>query len=103
MRTYERVNYRLYEENGQYWLGTRSNVDGSWSSTSAVAGPLRPSNGVTFAYYDSTGAVTGTETLVAMIGITVRGRSTQAINVPGRTRNTQFEDSLSVRVALRNN
>lgn len=104
VRTYERVRYRLYESGGQSWLGVSSYVSGEWTAVSPVAGPLRPSNGVTFAYYDSTGAVTGTAANVRRILVTIRGRSSQIIQSAGRAaRNTYYEDSVSTQVFLRNN
>jgi prepilin-type N-terminal cleavage/methylation domain-containing protein len=103
VRTFEVVNYRLYEDaSGSWWLGVRTFASGAWSSTSPVAGPLRPDDGITFTYFDSDGAGTNDPTEVAQIELVVRGRSGQPINVKGRPVG-EYEDSVTVRVALRNN
>jgi prepilin-type N-terminal cleavage/methylation domain-containing protein len=103
VRTFELVNYRLYDDGtGIWWVGVRIYASGAWAATSPVAGPLRPRDGIGFTYYDAGGAVTATPANVAQIAIAVRGLSTQPIQVQGR-RPGQYQDSLTVRVALRNN
>lgn len=103
VRTFEVVNYRLYQDSDRsWWLGVRTFSTSGWSSTSPVAGPLRPDDGLTFTYMDEDGDTTADPTAVAQIELVVRGRSTQPINVKGR-RPGQYEDSMTVRVALRNN
>ena len=77
-------------------------VSGAWTTTSPVAGPMRPNDGVKFAYYDSTGTVTATAALVRSIGITVRGLSSSSIQSAGHAAGA-YSDSLTVRVAVRNN
>jgi prepilin-type N-terminal cleavage/methylation domain-containing protein len=102
VRTFETVNYRLYQDaTGTWYLGIRQWVSGAWSSTSAIAGPMRPNDGVKFTYYDSTGTATATAANVRAIGIDVRGRSTAAINTPGHPAGV-YNDSLTIRVAVRN-
>lgn len=105
VRTYEQITYRLYVDSaGVGWLGVRNYVGGAWGSVSAIAGPLQSANGISLTYYDSTGAVTATKTSVAQIGLVVRGISSAPIAIPGRRANMQlYQDSLTVRVALRNN
>jgi prepilin-type N-terminal cleavage/methylation domain-containing protein len=103
VRTFEVVNYRLYDDGaGIWWLGVRTYSSGAWSSTSPVAGPLRPSDGIAFSYFDAAGAVTAVRANVAQIQTIVRGRSEQNIQVQGRPTG-RYQDSLTVRVALRNN
>lgn len=103
VRTFEVVNYRLYDDGtGTWWLGVRTYSSGAWSATSPVAGPLRPADGIAFTYYDANGAVTAVPANVAQIQLTVRGRSTQPIQVEGRPTG-QYQDSLTAYVALRNN
>ena len=103
VRTFEVVSYRLYNDGtGVWWLGMRTHSGGAWSSISPVAGPLRASDGVGLQYLNSSGAVTATPTAVARIQLTVRGRSTQPINIPGRPAG-YFQDSIVTQVALRNN
>ena len=105
VRTFETINYRIYDDGtGIYWLGMRQWVSGAWTTTAAVAGPLRsPANGgIQFVYYDSTGAATATASLVRSIGVTVRGRSSTSIQTAGRQAG-RYLDSLTIRVAVRNN
>jgi len=102
VRAFETVNYRLYSSGGTWWLGVSNLVSGSWTAVSAVAGPMRANDGVWFTYLDSTGAVTATATNVRAIQVNVRGQSTQAISIPGHPSGT-YSDSLSIRVAVRNN
>lgn len=103
VRTFELVNYRLYNDGtGTWWLGARTYASSAWSATSPVAGPLRANDGITFTYYDAAGAVTAVAANVSRIQLVVRGLSQQSINVQGR-RAGQYQDSLTVNVALRNN
>jgi len=105
LRTYERVTYRLYaDEQGLSWLGERGYSGGAWSALSPVAGPLRRVGGLSLDYYDSTGAPATAAPGVARIGVAARGLSAGPIAVPGRaTSGRQYEDSVAVQVALRNN
>ncbi|OYV67959.1 MAG: hypothetical protein B7Z72_08940, partial [Gemmatimonadetes bacterium 21-71-4] len=105
VRTYEVITYRLYvDSTGVGWLGVRTYVSGDWGSVSPIAGPLRSDSGIALTYYDSTGAVTATPASVAQIRLMVRGMSAAPIEIPGRRANLQkYQDSMSARVALRNN
>jgi prepilin-type N-terminal cleavage/methylation domain-containing protein len=105
VRTYEQLTYRLYvDSSGVGWLGVRAYISGSWGSVSPVAGPLNGTGGIALTYYDSTGAVTAVPTSVAQIMLQVRGLSETPIMIQGRRANLQkYQDSLTVRVALRNN
>jgi prepilin-type N-terminal cleavage/methylation domain-containing protein len=105
LRTYERVTYRLYtDDQGLSWLGERGYSDGAWSALSPVAGPLRRAGGLSFDYYDSAGAPAAAAPGVVRIGVAARGLSAGPIAVPGRTTSgRQYEDSVVVQVALRNN
>lgn len=103
VRTFEVVNYRLYDDGtGTWWLGVSTYSSGAWSATSPVAGPLRATDGLTFSFFDAAGATTATRTNVAQIQVVIRGRSQQPIQVQGRATGP-YQDSLTVRVALRNN
>jgi prepilin-type N-terminal cleavage/methylation domain-containing protein len=103
VRVWELVRYGLWQDgSGQWWLATSTQVSGAWGGITPVAGPLRAADGVKFAYYDAAGAVTATPANVAQIGITVRGLSTQPIMVQGKPTG-RYADSMTVRVALRNN
>lgn len=101
VRTFEVVTYRIYEDEGLYWLGVRNYVGGSWTDLSPIAGPLR-SDGLAFRYFDGDGIETPDPVEVVLIELTARGQSERPINVQGRTAG-QYQDSVTVRVALRNN
>ena len=101
-RSAELVRYNLMPESGRYWLGVSSFASGAWTAPSAVAGPLRSRDGIAFSYFNAAGAVTTDSSQVAAIRVTVRGESSQAIQMQGRPTGT-YADSLTVTVALRGN
>ncbi len=105
VRTYEEITYRLYVDSaGVGWLGVENYVNGSWTTVAPVAGPLNSTGGIALSYYDSTGTATATATSVAQIQLLVRGMSAAPIQIQGRRANLQkYQDSMTVRVALRNN
>ena len=105
VRTYELVTYRLYVDTaGVGWLGVEKYVSGAWTAVQPVAGPLKATGGIALTYYDSSGAVTAVPTSVARVQLTVRGMSEAPIMIPGRAANLQkYQDSITVRVAVRNN
>ncbi len=97
IRGFETVTYKLYQgSDGKWYLGYQNS-----SGTQPLIGPVT-TNGLTFTYYDSTGAVTGTATSVAQVGITLRGEASQPIEQPNVGLVTPV-DSISTRVTLRNN
>lgn len=103
LRGFEHVHYEYYDDgSGQWWLGVQTMSGGAWGALTPVAGPLLPGGGLDFNYYDANGNATNTPSQVAAIEIAVKGRSQQQLMVEGRPRGF-FEDSLRVRVALRNN
>ncbi len=102
VRIYERAIYKFYDTGNGWYLGIRNYVSGAYQAISPVAGPLRANDGLAFVYYDDTGAVTSDEDEVASVELRVRGVSTQPIMVQGRPTG-YYSDSLSMRVALRNN
>lgn len=98
VRGFETVTYRLYQAgDGRWYLGLERT-----SGTQPLIGPLSGANGLTFVYYDSTGAVTADPTRVAEIEIRVRGETVQPIRHTGGQLGT-LVDSAVARVALRNN
>ncbi len=102
VRTYERVVYRLYQdEGGVWWLGMRGFTGGAWSALSPVAGPLLRSTGLAFSYLDSAGAVTPDTAQVASVALTVRAVSSSVLERWGSPP-ARHADSLAVVVALRN-
>lgn len=101
VRAFEVVSYRLYRDaGGAWWLGQRSLSGGAWGSTTPVAGPLRPVSGLTLRGLDAAGSPAAPRQ-VAQIEITVRGRSLEPISVQGLPPGP-YRDSLTLRVALRN-
>ena len=102
VRIFETVTYRLYLDNGEWWLGVSNWVSGAWTATSPVAGPLRPKDGLLFEYLDANGSATTDPKSVARVRITVRGQSTQQVMTAGRPTGV-YNDSVTVSVALRNN
>jgi prepilin-type N-terminal cleavage/methylation domain-containing protein len=102
VRAFEVVRYRLYDDGGgSWWLGTQSFTGGAWSVTSPIAGPLRPRDGVTFAFADAAGGVAASPAAVRLVRIVVRGRSPAPIRSPGRLA-TAYQDSAVLSVFLRN-
>jgi prepilin-type N-terminal cleavage/methylation domain-containing protein len=102
VRIWEQVKYELYSESGASWLGVSTLEGGAWTARSPVIGPLRDSDGLQMVYFDANGNATTTPADVRSVQVTLRGRSMQDINVPGRQPG-RYQDSLSVQVTLRNN
>ena len=102
VRVFETITYRLFMDNGEWWLGASNFVGGAWTATSPVAGPLRPRDGLRFEYLDVNGATTAVPAQVRSVRITVRGLSTTQIMTAGRPTGA-YADSVTVTVALRNN
>ena len=99
VRAFEPITYRLWQgPDLRNYIGL-SNASG----IQPLVGPIL-TNGLNFAYYDSTGAVTATPSLVSSIGITVRAETVQPVQVSaGSTTRAIAVDSITTRVALRNN
>lgn len=97
-RSFRRVEYTEYQLNNRWWLGRKV---GAATSYERLTGPLAApsSNGLTFAYYDSLGAVTANPAAVASIAFTLRTESYKKTHV-GSTLGYQ-RDSLTMKVGLR--
>lgn len=97
---FEVVTYALYQSGSDWYLGMTTASAG----TQPIIGPLL-ANGVSFTYYDSTGAVTALTNRVARIDIVLRAQSAQAVRqtVGGGVGLARIVDSLTTSVALRNN
>jgi prepilin-type N-terminal cleavage/methylation domain-containing protein len=97
---FEPVTYSLYQPTvgGDWYVGlTTSN------GPTPLIGPVL-SNGLSFAYYDSTGVVTGDRTRVARVDITLRAQTAQLIRArSGSNSLVRMSDSVLTSVALRNN
>jgi prepilin-type N-terminal cleavage/methylation domain-containing protein len=101
VRGFETVTYQVYQPVGDtsYYIGLTIGAN----ARQPVIGPVL-SNGLQFAYYDSTGAVTADPLRVARIDITVRGKTAQPIRTgTGSATLTNAVDSVTTSVALRNN
>jgi prepilin-type N-terminal cleavage/methylation domain-containing protein len=111
IRFFRRAHYSFYKTaNNQWFLGyydclpPTSGTVPVCSAIMPVSGPYRPyaaanmgSSGLTFSYFDSTGASTSDKLKVARIDIVVRGESKRAIWT-----SQKYRDSISVSVGVRN-
>lgn len=104
------VEYSLYQPTGsaQWFLGFRESRNGAWSTVQPIGGPYRAPGagaGVGFRYFTDAGVeVTagGDPRTVARVDMVVRAEGTDRTNVISRKASGVFEDSLRVRVAIRN-
>lgn len=108
MRFFRPASYSLYQAGaGEWWLGYFSCPGNACAARQPVSGPYRPyvgaggANGLTFAYFDSTGAVTADPRRVARIDVIARSQSQYNLDV-ANTRNRRYQDSLAVSIAVRN-
>jgi prepilin-type N-terminal cleavage/methylation domain-containing protein len=97
---FELVTYSLYQPTvgGDWYVGlTTSN------GQQPLIGPVL-ANGLSLAYYDSTGVVTAVPTRVARVDITLRAQTAQQIRArSGSNSLVRMADSVLTSVALRNN
>jgi prepilin-type N-terminal cleavage/methylation domain-containing protein len=98
VRAFRRVEYGEYQANGRWWLGRRVGAAASWEQ---LTGPLLApaSNGLTFTYYDTLGAVTADPAAIGSIEFTLRPQSFKKTMVG--TTQTYQSDSLTTKVAVR--
>lgn len=97
LRTFRRVVYTEFQQNGRWWLGRKV---GAAATYDQLTGPLvAPGSGLTFAYYDTLGAVTANPAALGSVAFTLRTESYKNTYV-GSTFVYQ-RDSLMTRVALR--
>jgi prepilin-type N-terminal cleavage/methylation domain-containing protein len=97
LRSFRRVEYGLYQENGRWWLGRKV---GGAASYELLTGPLKATDGLTFEYYDAAGNATADPTKVRMVKIVLRGESYGKARGGSSTIDFQ-RDSLVTSVALR--
>lgn len=97
-RSFRRVEYAEYQQNGRWWLGRKVGAAGSYE---LLTGPiLAPaSNGLAFTYYDTLGAVTANTAAVGSVAFTLRTESYKNATI-GSTFVYQ-RDSLTTQVAVR--
>ena len=104
-----RVRYSLYRSGTEWYLGYRrcGASSGVCSAIQPVSGPYRPyssssSSGLSFRYYDSTGAeATYPSTAIARVDIVVRGQTARAAALTGDSQSA-YRDSIVVSVSPRN-
>lgn len=98
VRSFERMEMRLYETGGRWWLGARSVSAGE--QLEPVLGPLT-ADGLVFTYRDRAGAQTATIANMRTIDIALKGQTDGSIAV-GQSALSIREDSLTTRIRLRN-
>jgi prepilin-type N-terminal cleavage/methylation domain-containing protein len=96
VRTHEPMQIGLVADGGRNWLGV-----GTGGALSPVAGPLT-STGLEFKYYDAAGAETTTTQNVKSIVLRLFGETERAGNRTFSGTTTTLQDSMIVRVQLRN-
>jgi prepilin-type N-terminal cleavage/methylation domain-containing protein len=100
---FEPVTYSLYQPTagGDWYVGLTNSSSGG--SPQPLIGPVL-ANGLSFAYYDSTGVVTANPARVARVDITLRAQTAQQIRArSGSNSLVRMVDSVLTSVALRNN
>lgn len=100
VRGFETVTYQLYNPPGDslWYVGLQP----AGGTIQPVIGPVIE-GGLSFAYFDSTGAVTSIPGRVARIDVTVRERTSQAVQNAAGAGKSVAVDSVVTSVALRNN
>jgi prepilin-type N-terminal cleavage/methylation domain-containing protein len=97
VRTYELMTLQIYQSGGRWWLGLASNG----GAVQPVLGPLAPADS-TFGFRTANGTVTTTPSAVRVIEATLHGQTTNAISKSGYDTRQLNQDSLRIRVRLRN-
>jgi prepilin-type N-terminal cleavage/methylation domain-containing protein len=96
---FESVTYGLYSGGGDWYVGLST----AGGTQQPLIGPVL-SNGLSFAYYDSTGTVTANRARVARVDITVRAETNQLVRATaGASTLARVVDSVMTSAALRNN
>lgn len=104
-----RVRYSLYRSGSDWYLGYRrcGASSGICSAIQPVSGPYRPyssssTSGLSFRYYDATGAeATYPSTAIARVDIVIRGQTAFAASLTGDSQSA-YRDSIVVSVSPRN-
>jgi len=97
VRAYRRVQYGQYLLDGRWWLGRKV---GAAASFEQLTGPLLPSTGLRFSYFDTLGAVTATPAAVGTVAFTLNAESYKKTRKSTGAFAYQ-RDSLSTKVLLR--
>jgi hypothetical protein len=116
IRVFRRTHYELYQDTDSRWyLGYFDCMEpypGSCSSLEPVSGPYRAysatagQSGLSFVYYDSTGAVLTPGVArgrnIARIALTVREQTQSAVTMSGSGSRAVASDSTRYTIGLRN-
>jgi prepilin-type N-terminal cleavage/methylation domain-containing protein len=97
VRTYEKVTVKVYQSDGQWWLGMSTDDN----AIQPVLGPLSAADS-TFGFRTGAGAATTTLSQVRVIEATLHGQTTNAISKSGYDTRQLATDSIRLRVRLRN-
>jgi prepilin-type N-terminal cleavage/methylation domain-containing protein len=97
LRIYETMELRLYQSEGQWWLGARSVSAGE--AIQPVAGPFAGSDGLRLEYLNRSGAPTADPAAIKSVIVTVRGITDEPVAAAGGAR---LEEELLTQVTLRN-
>ena len=95
-RNFRRVEYAQFSQNGRWWLGRKV---GAAAGYEKLTGPLLPSTGLAFTYYDTLGAVTANPAAVGSVAIAIRTESYK--NATTGSSFVYQRDSVTTRVAVR--
>lgn len=101
IRTIERMELGLVNDAGKDWLGIRSSSSGTEPALIPVIGPLT-SSGLEFIYFDGGNAETLVPSAVKTIVVKLRGVSAELVTTGQGSALGRPEDSVLVRVQLRN-
>jgi prepilin-type N-terminal cleavage/methylation domain-containing protein len=97
VRTFEDMTLKIYQTDGRWWLGARSNSN----AIQPVLGPLSNADS-TFGFRTTNGAATTTPANVRVIEATLHGETGAAISKSGYDTRQLNQDSLKIRIRLRN-
>ena len=97
VRTFEDMTLSIYSADGRWWLGASSNG----ATMQPVLGPLAAADS-TFGFRTADGTVTTTPSSVRVIEAVLHGETTNAISKSGYDTRRLNQDSLKIRIRLRN-
>lgn len=105
MRGFQSVRYALYQSGADslWYLGMDVFTGDVWAGIQPLVGPLSGAAGLRFNYFDNVSAATADRLRVGMIEIKVSGRTQERVKAPGGGTLSIPVDSITTRVALRNN
>lgn len=96
LRIYETMELRLYQSDGEWWLGARSVSAGE--AIQPFAGPFAGNGGVRFEYLDRFGMPTSDPAGARSVAVTMRGTTKLPVPPAGE----RLEEELVLQTTLRN-